>query len=54
MTYSQFEVCKDTIPPSLTHIVIYLNLEKNGYQIKVQQTEKTKQYADTRKTYTRK
>lgn len=32
MTYSQFEVCKDTIPPSLTHIAIYFTLEKNEYQ----------------------
>lgn len=28
MTYSQFEFCIDTIPPSLTHNVIYFTLEK--------------------------
>lgn len=32
MTYSQFEFCIDTIPPSLTHNVIYFTFKKNGYQ----------------------
>lgn len=54
MTYSQFEVCIDTIQPSLAHI--YFTIEKNGYQSSTNKQKihaKTKQYADTRKTYTR-